>query len=154
MLRYVDKIVVPYVESVREGLPLSKTRQKAVAIFDVYKARRGEQLLNKLRDNGIIPLYVPACCTDRLQPLDIAINQEYEEILKSRFHDWYSKEVISQLSDMEDESGDDHIDVSRVNVDLRTSVLKPIHAKWVMSTYEILSTKALLITSGFVKAGI
>ena len=95
MLRYVDKIVVPYVESVREGLPLSKTRQKAVAIFDVYKAHRGEQLLNKLRDNRIIPLYVPACCTDRLQPLDIAVNHEYKEILKSCFHDWYSKKVIA-----------------------------------------------------------
>ena len=55
---------------------------------------------------------------------------------------------------MEDESGDDQIDVSRVNVDLRTSVLKPIHAKWVMSTHEIVSTKGSLITSGFVKAGI
>ena len=65
MLQYVDKIVVRYVESVREGLPLSKTRLKAVATFDEYKAHRGEQLLNKRRDNGIIPLYVPTCCTER-----------------------------------------------------------------------------------------
>ena len=146
MLGYIDKIVVLYVESVREGLPLSKTGQKAIAIFDVYKAHCGEQLLNKLRDKGLIPLYEPACCTDRLQPLDIAVNHEYKEILKSRFHDWYSKEVIAQLNDQ--------IDVSRVNVDLLTSVLKPIHGKWVMSTDEIMSTTASLITSRFVKAGI
>ena len=45
-------------------------------------------------------------------------------------------------------------DVSKINVDMKTSTLKPILAKWVISAHEQMSSKSDLIVKGFEKAGI
>jgi len=151
MIHFVDNIILPYIESVVNDLPLSQKNQKAVAIFDVYKAHQGEKLLDHLKKNDIIPLFVPAACTDKLQPLDLSINREYKEQLKSQFHDWYSAQVMQQLNQQEDITGDRE---SNVIVDLKTSVIKPVHAQWIISTHQIMSTRTDLIQSGFRKAGL
>lgn len=152
MIRFVDKVILPYVESVVEDLPLSQKDQKAVCIFDVYKAHRGEKLLQHLKDNNIVPIFVPAACTDKLQPLDLSLNREYKEQLKGHFHDWYSQQVVQQLSAREDETGEKQLD--KVFVDIKTSVVKPIHAQWLISTHETMSSRSALIQSGFRKAGL
>jgi hypothetical protein len=146
MLRYVDKIIIPYVNSVRDGLPLVKSSQQAVAIFDVYRAHQSPSVLKKLKDNGITPLFVPACCTDRLQPLDVAVNYDYKEALKARFHEWYTQQVIDTLN-----SGDE---CTRTPVDLKTSTLKPIHAKWIVSAHAQMENRCDLVQTGFRKAGL
>jgi hypothetical protein len=144
-LDLLKKIIIPYVNSVRESLPLSKCNQQAVTIFDVYKAHQSPKLLGKLKENRIIPLCVPACCTDKLQPLDLTVNHEYKEILKSRFHEWFSEQVGLSLENDTD---------SPYHVDLRTSVIKPIHARWVISAHETMAEKSLVIKKGFLKAGL
>ncbi|CAG2250108.1 unnamed protein product [Mytilus edulis] len=134
MIRFVDKVILPYVEGIIEDLPLSQKNQKAVAIFDVYRAHTGEKLLSHLKKNDIIPLFVPAACTDKLQPLIR-----------------YSAQVVHQLNHQEDITGEH---APKVIVDLKTSVMKPIHAQWVVSTHQIISTRTDLIKSGFRKAGL
>lgn len=125
--------------------------EKAVALFDVFAAHRGDVLLDRLKANGIIPLFVPAACTDKLQPLDLTVNKEYKDILKARFHDWYAQEVMGQLQEREAE-GDDASGYVRVN--LKTSVLKPVHAQWIMSAHEEISQRNSLIRKGFSLAGL
>lgn len=58
MILFVENTVVPYVDRVRveNDLPL---RQKALCILDVYKARRGQELLDALSRNGINVGIVP-----------------------------------------------------------------------------------------------
>ncbi|CAG2257650.1 SF4 [Mytilus edulis] len=139
MMQFVNNVIVPYVDEIRDSMPLNNsTTQKAIAIFDVFKAHRGERLLNLLKDNDIVPLFVPAACTDRLQPLDLSVNREYKEQLKSHFHDWYSAEVIHQINEQEDSTGEIAPDNNVVNN--RTSVLKPIHANWIVSSHNKMST--------------
>lgn len=147
MLRFVKKVVIPYVNKIRELLPLVQVNQTAIALFDVYKAHRGETLLSLLKENGIIPLFIPAACTDKLQPLDLSVNYDYKEELKSHFHDWYASQIVNQV-------GDDHGDVSTVVVDMKTSTIKPIHAKWLIETHENISIKTGVIQTGFRKAGL
>ena len=81
MLRYVDNVILPYVNEVREELPLDRINQKAIAIFDIFAAHRTDSLLEKLKSHDIQPLLVPAACTDKLQPLDVTkkthITDEY-----------------------------------------------------------------------------
>ena len=86
MLRYVDKIILLYVSGVRCSLPLAQCNQRAVALFDIYKAHQSPSLLRKLQENIITPLFVPAVCTNRLQPLDLTVNHEYKRTLKACFH--------------------------------------------------------------------
>ena len=73
MHAYVDNVIVPYVESQRDKLPLSRSEQKALCVFDVFAAHRGQELLDKLNKNNIGYLFVPASCTDYCQPPDLPV---------------------------------------------------------------------------------
>ena len=151
MLRYVDNVITPYVKEQRTSLELDD-KQKAIAIFDVYKAHRNEQLLQKLANADIVPIFVPAACTDELQPLDLSVNYTFKNELKTEFHVWYSNEIANQLSAIEDETGE--ADLSKVNVNLRTSNLKPLHARWIVNAADRIAQQPELIISGFKKAGL
>ncbi|XP_060570431.1 uncharacterized protein LOC132728775, partial [Ruditapes philippinarum] len=120
MLRYVENVIVPYIDHVREedDLPL---RQRALCIFDVYKAHRGQSLLDLLDRNGIKAVFVPGACTDRVQPLDPIPNNLFKSYLKTEFLSFYGDEIQKQLA-----AG---TDLSDIKIDLRTSVVKPLHAQ-------------------------
>ena len=66
--------------------------------------------------------------------------------LKDRFGTWYAAEVSKQL-----EKG---TDIYSINIKLQLSVLKPIHARWLISFYDYLRNKPELIVKGFDQAGI
>lgn len=75
-------------------LPL---KQKALYIFDVYKAHQNKKLLTYIEEKGIKVVIVPAACTDRLQPLDVQINGKFKSLMKSQFQSFYADEVKSAL---------------------------------------------------------
>ena len=91
----------------------------------------GEKLLNLLKQNNIVPLFVTAAYMDKPQPLGLSINRAYKEELKAHIHNWFSAQVIKLINQQEDNSGQ----TVSVVVDLKTLVLKPIHANWVISTH-------------------
>ena len=146
MLHFLDHIIIPYVEQQREQL--QQPDQAALVIFDVYAAHRTEAVIQKLLDNNIRYTKVPAACTDQLQPLDLSLNKEYKNSLKHHFNQWYADQVASQI-DLEDEE-----QLRKVKVDTLMSVIKPLHAQWIISVHSEMSTKRKLILDGFVKAGI
>ena len=121
MNRHVDTIVIPFMERTRIllGLP---NEQKGLAIFDVFRAHQDKTMLDKLHTNNIKCVFVPACCTDRLQPLDLSVNKDYKDELKGCFQQWYSNEVTNQISAVEDIEGE--VDFSKIHVDFRTSQMK------------------------------
>lgn len=57
-----------YVNEIREELPLDRINQKAVAIFDIFAAHRTDFFIAKLKCLNIQSLFVPAECTNKLQP--------------------------------------------------------------------------------------
>jgi len=145
MMEYAEKILIPYCDKKKEQLKV-KQSQKSLAIFDVFAAHRVEEFLDKLKDNNILVIFVPAGCTGDLQPLDVAVNDDFKRDLKGQFINWYSEEVEKALK-----NGDD---IEQVNVDLSTSRVKPKHARWLIHVYNELATKSSAIMSGFETAGI
>lgn len=142
---YIDKVVIPYIEKIKDqdDLPL---KQHALCIFDVYAAHRGEQFLNKLQKNNIHVVFVPASCTDQLQPLDLAINAPYKKQMKAQFENYYSSKVADQM-----EKG---VKVEDIKVELLLSVVKPLHAKWVTKSADERSKNTELIRKAWTTAGI
>ena len=63
MLRYIYNVILPYV-NVREELPLDRINQKSSVIFDDFGTFRAD-LLEKLKNHDIHPLFVSAACTDK-----------------------------------------------------------------------------------------
>ncbi len=143
MIEYVDQIILPYVQDVRTSLELSPNFP-AVAIFDVFAAHRCQSVLNRLSSNNIKYIFVPAGCTGELQPLDVTVNGFFKKELRSCFSSWYARKVKEEL-----EAG---VNIQEMKIDLRISLLKPIHANWLMDVIFKLKMQEGLIKTGFDKA--
>ena len=85
-LQYIDKILLPYVTKTRKEQNLPSD-QCCMVIFDRFKAQCTTTVLQVLEENNILVALVPPHCTDRLQPLDIAVNKSVKEFLRAEFHD-------------------------------------------------------------------
>ena len=81
MKRYIDNIIVPFVTQKRQELKLRPTHP-ALAIFDNFRGQITADILSHLRSHNIVPLQLPANCTDILQPLDILVNKPMKDHLK------------------------------------------------------------------------
>ena len=89
---------------------------------------------------------VPHNLTNKFQPLDISINQVAKKFVSHKFNSWYADRVSAQLS-----NGTSPADVQ---VSLKLSILKPLHAKWIVDTYNHLKEQKDSIIKGFESAGI
>ena len=140
----MEKVILPYIDGVKDehDLPL---RQHSLCIFDVFKAHQKEELRDLLRKKNIHMVYVPASCTDRLQPLDLSVNPSFKLNMKNCFEDWYSGEVAEQLKLKSPED---------VEISMSLSTVKPLHGKWLVSVFQKLERDKGLIKRGFSDAGI
>jgi hypothetical protein len=118
MREYLDKIIIPYVVETRKELELADDHP-ALAIFDVFAAHRCKEVLAKLQSNHIHQIFVPASCTGELQPLDVGINGDFKQLMIASFSRWYADEVRVAL--------DEGKSIADIKVDLRVSVIKPLH---------------------------
>jgi len=124
MIRYVKAILILYFVNKCIELCLPES-QVAIAIFDVNASHRfNDKLHSILKDNLIEFVYISACCTSELQPLDAdgGPNGKLKRLLKNEFSLWYSEELMDKL-----ELGSERI-ISKPN--LNVSFLKPMHALW------------------------
>ena len=76
----------------------------------------------------------------------MAINGVVKSFLKSNSSEWYSKEIAKAL--------DKEQDVHEVNVDATLTVMKPIHAQWIIGLCDRLSSDVELTKKSFKEAGI
>jgi len=70
--------------------------------------------------------------TDFFQPLDLMVNGQAKKFCKDKFATWYSAEVQKQV--------DSGVNFKDVNVDLKLSIWKPIHATWLVELYNFLTS--------------
>ena len=134
MKAYIERIIVPYVQSKRHDLKLPEDRL-ALAIF---KGQQTADVTSILEENNIYVIDVPANCTDRLQPMDLSVNKSAKEFMRSRFSEWYAGEVQKQL-----DAG------ATTSVDLKMSTMKPLGARWLVSLFDYLKSNSSIIKNGF-----
>ena len=85
MMRYIEKVIVPFVSHKRKELKLSENHP-ALAIYDSFNGQTTPAILSLLQSHNIIVIQVPANCTDKLQPLDISVNKLVKDEMRKRFH--------------------------------------------------------------------
>ena len=98
-----------------------------------------------LSSHNIYTIQIPANCTGKLQPLDIAINKPMKDRLRANFQSWYAKEVSKQLKTTS---------VKNVKVDVNLGVVKIPSAKWIIEAWREVETRPQMVVNGFRKAGI
>ena len=150
-LKLLDEIIIPYVEKEREALNLDKN-QPALLIIDVFSGQVTKPVIDKMTENNIKLVKVPANMTRLFQPLDLTVNGAAKAYMKKRFTEWYSRCIIQEL--------DSGKGVDNIDIQLKMSRLKPLHANWINNLYnyftvpegkEIIanSWKAAYITEAF-----
>ena len=139
------KLSSPYVTETRNKLDLADDHP-ALALFYVFTGHRCSSVLAKLQNHNIHQVFIPAGCTGELQPLDVGVNLEFKQLIKNSFSRWYAEEVKEAL--------DQGVAVNDVRVDLRATVVKPLHANWLISTITTLSDKKDTIRKPFETVGI
>ena len=146
-LKLIEKIIVPYVVDQRSKLQLPKD-QKALLIWDVFRGQMTEAVKKALISQNIEVVYVPANMTHFFQPLDLTVNGSGKKLMKKEFITYYS-DAIKRMMD----SG---TALEDMEVDLRLSVIKPLHAQWLVNTYNYFSSEKgrRVIARGWKKAGI
>ena len=147
MLQYIEHIIVPYVEKVRETVGDDKA---ALTIIDNFKGQVTTTNTNLLEQNNIHVCLLPPNTTDLLQPMDISVNKPAKEYLK-RFEQWYSGEVTNQL---EGRDLDDLEAAELQPIDLGMPVMKEIGAKWLVEMADHISNNPQFIVNGFLRSGI
>ena len=145
MVRYVEKILSPYFEKARKRLGLEDTH-KGLCVYDVYRAHRTDEFRRKLDCSNLIGIQVPPNTTSELQPLDVGFNKPYKTALSTKFSEWYAGQINEQLMN--------GIGANSVKIKLDLSVMKPIHAVWLIQVHEEMSRKNTLIKKCFHKVGI
>jgi hypothetical protein len=101
-----------------------------------------------LNKNHICIVNVPPNMTKFYQPLDLTVNGHAKRFFKNKFNTWYGNQISKQL--------DEGVEIDAVDVKLRLSTLKPLHAQWVVDFYnEMTSSKGKsIIEGGWRAAGI
>ena len=86
--------------------------------------------------------------THLFQPLDLTVNMVAKDFTNKKFSEWFSRHISIGL-----ENGRELEDIK---IDYRLSVLKPLHATWLISFYYCISSPEgkTFIASGWKKSGI
>ena len=146
VLKHLKEIVIPYVNAERRKL--GKPDQVALLIWDVFRGQTTADVSNLLTENKILCEYVPNNMTDVYQPLDLTVNKWVKNKIMNRFNNWYRIELNSEL--------DSGKSLDEVNIKFQLSKMKPLHAGWLIETYNELSSDEgkQVIISGWRAAGI
>eukprot|EP01102_Stenamoeba_stenopodia_P014940 TRINITY_DN5038_c0_g1_i2.p2 TRINITY_DN5038_c0_g1~~TRINITY_DN5038_c0_g1_i2.p2 ORF type:complete len:228 (-),score=31.34 TRINITY_DN5038_c0_g1_i2:144-827(-) len=113
-----------------------------VCVSNVFN--RSEEYKQVLDQNHILYKLIPAGCTGELQPLDTLLNKIFKDELNDSFNSWYSSQVSRALCN----------NTVPKAVDLRMSVVKPLHANWLIKAAKAMSDKKDLIRRAWLKASI
>ena len=125
VLQFLDHIIIPYVKDIRGSL--AAPDQRALLIFDVFRGHMTAKVKEKLNINNIGFVLVPPNLTNLFQPLDVSVNKASKTVIKNCYSKFYRDEVTRQLT-----AG---VNPHDVKVDVRISILKPLHAKWILEVY-------------------
>ena len=99
MVEYIKEIIIPYVKSVR--LSPKKESAAAIVIMDNFKGQKTAKINKLLEENYLHVCLLPPNTTDKLQPMDVAINKPAKNFLRTKFEEWYADQVMEQLHNAE-----------------------------------------------------
>ena len=141
----LQEVIFPFIASkkVEHGLAAD---QKALLIFDVFRAHKTEIVLHLMEQNSCEVVFVPANMKHHFQPLDFTINGVAKKFITTKFEEWYAKEITQQIN-----AG---VDVYSIEIKTTLSVLKAVHARWLIGLYDHLRKQSDLIQKGFDVSGI
>ena len=131
-LKLIEEIITLYVEKERVMLDLGKD-QLGLLIIDAFSGQVTDPVIQKLKENHIKVTRVPPNMTNLFQPLDLTVNGSAKAFMKKKFTEWYSSSIATQL--------DEGKAVEDIDVELKLTILKPLHAEWIKELYDYMTSE-------------
>ena len=100
--------------------------------MDVFTGQTTADVIDCYKKNNMCVVYVDANMIKYYQPLDLTVNGYAKRYFKNKFNEWYSQQVSSQLAR--------GINLENIDVKLKLSLIKSIHAVWVVDFYNHMTT--------------
>ena len=97
VIEHLNVIIVPFLAKQREELTLQPD-QKAMLILDIFKGQKTTAVTDVSEEKNHMVVYVPPNMTDYFQPLDLTINGPAKQVLKTKYEEWYAREIEAQLN--------------------------------------------------------
>lgn len=82
----IEAIIVPYKNRVISNLGLSKD-QVTILKHDLHFTHKDASVLEILKKHKIVPLFVPAGCTDIMQECDTVVNKPFKNGVRNEYRD-------------------------------------------------------------------
>ena len=130
-IKIMEEIVIPYLERERKkhDLPID---YPAILIVDVFRGQMTAPVLKLLKKNHILLIKVPNNMTNLFQPLDLTVNSLAKAFMKEKFAQWFASQIRQGL--------DSNKDIEDIEIKTPLSVLKPLHAQWLIDLYNELTS--------------
>lgn len=86
----IEMIIVPFFARKRKALDLD-TSHPALVLFDCFQGQTTSDITSLVKKHHVVSAQIPANCTDKIQPMDIAMNKpdRVKDELQARFQSWY-----------------------------------------------------------------
>ncbi len=104
-----------------------------------------------LESHDIHTCLLPPNTTDRLQPLDIAVNKPAKDYMRQKFDEWYSEQITRQLNGRSEEEID-NFELEPINLSMVR--MKEVSANWLVQMFTYLADNPQFLVNGFLKSGI
>ena len=92
-----------------------------------------ETVKQKLSSLNIEVVAVPANMTHFFQPLDLTVNGSAKKYMRKQFITYYTAAVKQQI--------DRGIQLEDIDVNFRLTVVKPLHAQWMVNMFTVRLTR-------------
>jgi hypothetical protein len=131
-ITYVTKVLVPYRNNIITEKILPED-QKMIVLLDLHYSHKDPAVLALFKANHMIPIFIPAGCTDIHQVGDAVANKPYKNGVANAFIDYASK----QYEEWNRTKADDD-DCFRLNLSI--GVMKPVISSFVTRGLDALKT--------------
>ena len=148
-IKLLDELIVPYANNIKEKLNLP-IDQKVLLLWDAFKGQNSALITSALEEYDIVPVMVPRNMTQLLQPLDLTTNGSFKKQEKKAFGEYFTNTITIELLK------DPNKDATKIEVDLRLSILKQIHGNVMCQIFDIFKANEgrEILKNGFQAAGI
>ena len=138
-LEYLEKVVIPWKEETIHslGLPVD---QYSILKIDLHFSHKTEAALQLMRIHHILPLFVPAGCTDIIQECDTVINKPFKNGMKAAFRDHLHRSFSDFRRDNPEKRPSEWCPM------LKMSDLKPLMVTFVENGINALKTPEMIAT--------
>ena len=144
MVQYIKNIIVPYIQCTSESY---EEDTPALVIYDNFKGQITKSISDLLEANNTHVCLIPANTTDKLQPIDLSVNQPAKAFLKDEFELWCSERVIEQREGRDLES----TELEPISLDMVS--LKELMVKRLVQMAIFFADNPSIIVNGFIKSG-